>query len=546
MQSGEPAEQSRGAVVAPNTTSTTVGSRVTNVVPASTIGGALKGTVRTSSASAISHVSRKSLHQVIPSDVIRETSAELGVQSGALNELKSTSTTKSPQVREMLRELAEGKLSPRFLVARIVATPFFDYSTTFFVALNAITIGWQTDWEVSHIGEATPQTFKHIEIVFCCIFSLELFMRIYVQRCQFFKLVSGWKWNLFDSLVVAMQILDLVFDSIVGSRSQNTGDVSKKFSFIRILRILRLVRIIRVVRILRFIRELRMMVCSIANSLRSLMWTVILIFLMIYVVSVYLTQLVSDHGRDNPETMGEEMPLRERYGSLWQSILSLFQAMSGGVDWEDLSTPLIDNISPILGIVFTAYMAFAVLAMMNVVTAVFIESALLRAKEDKESELGYHMRNMMSKVDTDCSGMISWQAFQYLMSDAKMQRNFRALELDISEAKGLFNLLDIEGNGMISAQEFVSCCLQLRGPAKAIDVATLLYHNRRMSMRWKAHSRHVEGALDEIMEILCSSQSASARNTHQKSASVLSTHSMANFATWEDIKLKHQEVRELS
>jgi len=223
--------------------------------------------------------------------------------------------------------------------------------------------------------------------------------------------------------------------------------------------------------------------------------------------------------------------------------------MTGGVDWEDLSNPLMDNISPLLGLVFVLYIAFAVLAMMNVVTAVFIESALLRAKEDKESELSYHMRNLMSKVDTDGSGMLSWDTFQYLMSDGKMQRNFRALELDIGEAKGLFNLLDIEGKGMISAEEFVTCCLQLRGPAKAIDVATLLYHNRRMSCRWKAHSRHVEAALEEIMDNLYSARPARSRppptGSIKKDSSASSGARLnrdSNFASWEELKREPKDL----
>eukprot|EP00913_Durusdinium_trenchii_P003197 g2957.t1 len=69
--------------------------------------------------------------------------------------------------------------------------------------------------------------------------------------------------------------------------------------------------------------------------------------------------------------------------------------MTGGVDWNDLSLPL-EPISPIMSLIFALYIAFAVplfsrqtvLAMMNVVTGVFVESALGSAREDRTKRCG--------------------------------------------------------------------------------------------------------------------------------------------------------------
>ena len=45
------------------------------------------------------------------------------------------------------------------------------------------------------------------------------------------------------------------------------------------------------------------------------------------------------------------------------------------------------------------------------------------------------------------------------------------------------------------AVERLSAGLRLRGFAKAIDLATLMYYNKRMSSRWRAHSARVEAIL---------------------------------------------------
>merc|ERR1719487_266589 len=109
--------------------------------------------------------------------------------------------------------------------------------------------------------------------------------------------------------------------------------MNMNLSFLRVLRILRLIRIIRLVRILRLIGELRTLVMSIVCSLKSLGWTITLLFLIIYSVSVYFTQMVSDHkGPHHPE-------LFRYFGTLDLSILSLFQAITGGCDWKDLVDP---------------------------------------------------------------------------------------------------------------------------------------------------------------------------------------------------------------
>ena len=49
------------------------------------------------------------------------------------------------------------------------------------------------------------------------------------------------------------------------------------------------------------------------------------------------------------------------------------------------------------------------------------------------------------------------------------------------QARGLFNLLDADDSGSISVKEFIQGCLRLRGQAKSIDVATLIYMTKRMA-----------------------------------------------------------------
>jgi len=190
------------------------------------------------------------------------------------------------------------------------------------------------------------------------------------------------------------------------------------------------------------------------------------------------------------------------YSSLARAVLSLFQGMTGGVDWDDLISPLMEEISPLTGIVFSLYIAFAVLAMMNVVTGIFVESALLTAKADKEAEIQSHVRKIFKKGDVNHDGMISWEEFTDAMSDPSLGKYFKVLDIDVNEARGLFLLLDTDESGQIDTEEFVMGILRLRGAARAIDLATLMYFNKRMMHWWTEWRDDVDHDLTDIMAIL--------------------------------------------
>jgi hypothetical protein len=368
----------------------------------------------------------------------------------------------------------------------IVSTSVFDYGVGIAVLLNALLIGAQVDWSARNISEATPAAYKVINWIFCILFTLELIIRMMAFGIPNFFRNSDWKWNVFDTIIVCCQLLEeltsTIVDSIFGS---DLGSEYTNFTLVRVLRVLRLVRIMRFMRILRLIRELHTMVGSIIGSLRSFLWTVALLFGLIYVVGVYITQIVADHMRSDPEGDFHGDGLRRYYGSLGNSILSLFQALSGGVDWEDLLTPLYLVTDWKVGITlfYTLYIAFATFVMLNLVTGIFVDSAQTNIREDRDVELVNRVHELFIKADDDHSGKITWQEFKNQLDTPQMAEYFKTLDLDTSEAEYLYKLLDVHGNECVTSEEFVNGCLRLRGPAKAYDVAAFIKWNKRLTKR---------------------------------------------------------------
>ncbi|CAE7707619.1 Scn11a [Symbiodinium pilosum] len=344
-------------------------------------------------------------------------------------------------------------------------------------------MGIQADWMVAHIGQTAPEAFDMFENLFAVIFTCELAMRILVYHIRFFR-TAEWKWNLFDSVVVGLQIIDIVSTIAVGPDA-NVSSETGNLSFMRIIRLMRLLRILRLMRLLRFVQELRSMVMSIAASLKSLMWTIILLAFLMYGVGVCLTQMIADRGLEEPRIMVLSPDLKSYYGSLPEALVSLFQGITGGIDWNDLLEPLEEQISPWLAVVFVLYIAFAVLAMMNVVTGIFVESALQSTRADEEKEVRAQLDDMFKSLE-----------------NPEMKRCFESLGFDMAEAYGLFNLLDTDQSGEIDCEELLEGCLRLRGSANAIDVATLQYSSKRVFEWWRGKMSCVEELLACILEIL--------------------------------------------
>eukprot|EP00930_Biecheleria_cincta_P027136 TRINITY_DN19061_c0_g1_i1.p1 TRINITY_DN19061_c0_g1~~TRINITY_DN19061_c0_g1_i1.p1 ORF type:complete len:268 (-),score=49.44 TRINITY_DN19061_c0_g1_i1:115-918(-) len=180
--------------------------------------------------------------------------------------------------------------------------------------------------------------------------------------------------------------------------------------------------------------------------------------------------------------MAKDMPgdhaLLRFFGSLPLSILPLYQAITTGLAWNELSTPLIQEISVVSGLVMSLFVAFAMMALMNVVTGVFVEAALKSAKDDHDEFMLCHVRELFEGQDE-----IDWECFSSHLGNEHMQSFFTAIDVDMSEAESVFKLLDADGSGEIDLDEFLTGCLNLKGPAKAIDTCALLQETRGLTQK---------------------------------------------------------------
>eukprot|EP00931_Biecheleriopsis_adriatica_P033495 TRINITY_DN19439_c0_g1_i2.p1 TRINITY_DN19439_c0_g1~~TRINITY_DN19439_c0_g1_i2.p1 ORF type:complete len:386 (+),score=71.84 TRINITY_DN19439_c0_g1_i2:878-2035(+) len=350
-----------------------------------------------------------------------------------------------------------------------------------------------------------PSSFVIAEKVFAVIFIIELAMRLFVHGVRLYQVPDKY-WNMFDTLCVGLQLLEFASEFIAGSSNTN-------FSFLRVLRTVRLLKIMRVVRLLRFIQELRSMVTSLASSTRSLVWSLTLMGLMTYAVGAFFGQIIVDQMHDNPELPEDVPELSLLFGNLPLIMLSMYQAVTGGRNWGDVLLPLW-AVWPWLTLPFIVYVSFGILSLMNVMTGIFVESAIKTAKRDKDKQLASEVRRLFQQSETNDNGMISWPEFSRQLQDEATIKGFRYAGISCDDAETLFELLDSDGSGFIDPDEFLRGCLRLNGPARAADLLQESFNFRYDARMLAEKIDIIELRLTEVGEALEIDSSIS-RNSSQ-------------------------------
>jgi len=276
----------------------------------------------------------------------------------------------------------------------------------------------------------------------------------------------------------------------------------------RILSVVRMGKVVRLLKLLHFLSELRVMAVMILHSMMSLFWIFCLLLGILYVVACILTQGTSEYIltapwiNNQPPAYYDE--LRAGYGSLWKTMYTLFKGMSGGVSWGEVADPLLTTAWPYF-IVFVSFIFFTLFSVLNVVTGVFVDSAIQVAHRDRgilmdqmartHKATTQHLLALLEEIDTDQSGYISTEELATAMQNPGVMTYFNALQVETRDISQLVYLLDKDGDGTIDIVEFVDGLLQLKGEAKSFDVHMMMMQNRQVLQTVMAHLNTDQGTL---------------------------------------------------
>eukprot|EP00927_Polykrikos_kofoidii_P011763 TRINITY_DN15024_c0_g2_i1.p1 TRINITY_DN15024_c0_g2~~TRINITY_DN15024_c0_g2_i1.p1 ORF type:complete len:640 (+),score=113.88 TRINITY_DN15024_c0_g2_i1:43-1962(+) len=367
------------------------------------------------------------------------------------------------------------KIAPwRTFFQELVASRMWEMGVGFLIFLNSIWIGVTVEIQCNAFPAAAPSNLQFVDAAFCALFSVELLLRFVACGgvVQFFVYANDVWWNVFDFLIVTVTAADLI------SSQNSDGIASNNFSGARAFRLLRFVRFfrfMRIVRVLRLFQELRTVVSSALASLKAVVWTLMLMFLMIYVVAICITQVFLESRRD----VVDQDYIEIWWGSVFRSVLTLFACITSGVDWEILMNPMIADLGPLAVVSFMLYIAFCLFALLNVITGVFVEKAMVNADQVKIDFLRDRVCDAFRRfMKHDDATTITASKFDLMVQSEEMQDYFRAIDVDTSDSSIIFQILDADKSGSIDVVELITGCMRLRGPAQALHMEMLMHESR--------------------------------------------------------------------
>jgi len=256
------------------------------------------------------------------------------------------------------------------------------------------------------------------------------------------------------------------------------------------LRLMKMLKLLRMVRLLRAFHELRLILSSISGCVTSMFWTSILIFTISYIFGLMLMNGCTNYLKTSGADIDNETrdAIQRYWGSVGQSILSLYMSSMGGQDWELIIMPFKD-VGYFFFALFLLYLGIFAFVIMNIISSIFLESILSHSDKDHELTIEKHMEHkedyinklqkLFDEIDDDNDGEITYSEFCACVSSPELQAFTSSLEIHVADARQFFSVISGRGKYPVDLETFVVGCIKLKGAAKSVDLMDLAYNHKK-------------------------------------------------------------------
>ncbi|CAL1135245.1 unnamed protein product, partial [Cladocopium goreaui] len=370
-----------------------------------------------------------------------------------------------------------------------VSSNTFSNGVQLLIMLNLIILGVEVDYAANLQPGAEPPIFEVTNQIIVILFLMELLMKWGAYGCRNFFCGRERLWNIFDFVIVGLSLaetgMELLFEAFFNAGEMN----SSHLRVMRFARLARALRGVRVIRLLRYIGSLRTIVFSIVSTMSSLLWTLVLLVMNIYCFGVFITQLVTDHCRYQDDPAECPNSLTKYWASVGNSMLTLYLSITGGLSWESALRPL-QEVNPLAVISMLVYITITIFAVLNVVTGVFCNTAIESARADKDIAIMKQMhkheaqvqslREIFNEINNGNTCVVSLKQLKEALQSKKLASFMHSMDISTQDIWTLFMVIDANGDGQVTLDEFVFGCMQLQGPAKGLQMARMSYENTMM------------------------------------------------------------------
>jgi len=408
------------------------------------------------------------------------------------------------------------------------------------IVLNTAFIGVEVDLQSRELADTGPFNWLWcLNSIFLALFWLEIGLRLRADGLpRFFK---SW-WGSFDFSVTSLGALDTW--AVTPAQWSGSDAAGGSFSSLMVLRIFRILRLIRVLRLLRVFKELVLLVRTLGEALRAVFWTAGLLMVVVYVGGVLCTLLISPNivgptreeydlafGKDplsshisscnatNSSASAEPDDLDacfEYFGTLSRSLYTHFVLITTE-KWTDIVAPVLEIHGSFWAAYFIGYIMVTNFSLLNMVIAVITEKILALGQEEPPREqladeleaFRACMMAVFANIDADNSKCLTQEELRRFFEDRQFRRVLEAFEVNCSMPfEYIWPIIDVDGDGIVSFDEFMTACLRLRGSRGKANFQVLMLQCDVMKLtqrlHWRQEALHTEltERLDNFEELL--------------------------------------------
>eukprot|EP00440_Ansanella_granifera_P069689 gb/GFBE01075610.1/.p1 GENE.gb/GFBE01075610.1/~~gb/GFBE01075610.1/.p1 ORF type:complete len:589 (+),score=133.58 gb/GFBE01075610.1/:1-1767(+) len=335
----------------------------------------------------------------------------------------------------------------------------FENVTLFVIALNAIYIAVDTDWNkerpleamASRDLESSPLPWRVMEYAFCAYFTMELTIRFaaFAKKCNCCR--DG--WFVFDTLLVLLMVLETWI--LPGVRAA-TGWSLDAMGNTGVLRLFRLLRLSRLLRMLKSLPELMILIRGMVAAVSSVFYVMCLLVAITYVFAIMMTQLAVD-------TQVGDM----YFASVPLAMYSLFIHVTFMDDLAQFTNDLKDEMWPLLALSLV-FVVIGSLTLMNMLVGVLCEVVSAVAVTERE-ELHANivmdkMQHILHSLDENSDKRISYAEFSMMIEKPEALRCLQDVGVNPLHVIDFADLFFFEGGQPIELtfEEFMDVVLDLR------------------------------------------------------------------------------------
>merc|ERR1740121_1957390 len=208
-----------------------------------------------------------------------------------------------------------------------------------------------------------------------------------------------------------------------------------------------------------------------------------MLFTVYAIFSLVLLQLITIHLTHTDQVL-EESTFYDSFGSVPKAILTLYKASTGGDDWS-VAYQVIELTGGFGSATYLFFIAFVQFALINIITGIFVESAmatlkpashmLAREYTRRELENAQKLDKLCRDFDLDDSGKLDRTEFDDCIRKRRMTMLLEMMGLEKHHVLELFHHMTqvYDDDGKVQISKFVNGCMLLKGAATNFDLQKL-------------------------------------------------------------------------